>query len=103
MAVYAIQKIDVQTGLFYGVAQFAGAAVAGLTYVAICGDDFALGPAAGWSWAGVAAVETAFTFLLCFAVLSVTMSSKHRLSELHGLVIALCVAAGGFAAGGVSG
>lgn len=103
MAVYAIQRIDVQTGLAYGIAQFAGAAVAALTYVAICGNDFALGPAAGWSWAGVAAAETAFTFLLCFIVLSVTMSSKHRLSELYGLVIALCVVAGGFAAGGVSG
>jgi len=103
MAVYAIQKIDVQTGLVYGVAQFAGAAVAGLTYVAICGRDFALGPAAGWSWTGVAAAETVFTFLVCFVVLSVTMSSKHRLSELYGLVIALCVVAGGFAAGGVSG
>mmetsp|Transcript_36352 Transcript_36352/g.94927 ORF Transcript_36352/g.94927 Transcript_36352/m.94927 type:complete len:431 (+) Transcript_36352:73-1365(+) len=103
MAVYAIQKIDVRTGLIYGIAQFSGAAVAGLTYVAICGNDFALGAAAGWSWTGVAAAETAFTFLLCFVMLSVTMSSKHRLSELYGLAIALCVVAGGFAAGGVSG
>jgi len=88
----------------YIVAQLLGGIVAGFTYSAIRGGtSFPLGPGAGFGWAEVAAAEIAFTFVLCYVVLSVAVAKVTNSSEMFGLAIGACVTVGGNAIGAISG
>lgn len=86
---------------YMGVQIWAGI-MAGITYVQITGAAFALMPGQHYHWRHVAFAETAFTFVLCFAVLCIA-SVRNPLPDLFGLAIASCVTAGGFAIGSISG
>lgn len=103
MAVYAIEQIDALTGFLYMFAQIVGAAAAALTFSLIGGSGVSYFPASEWSWYGVAIAEITFTFMLCFCVVCFTKSSVNNLSDVFGLAVGACAAAGGLAAGGVSG
>merc|ERR1719321_1589406 len=86
----------------YIVAQLVGGICAGIVYANTMGKSFALGPVAPFGWPAAACAEIAFTFVLCFVVLSVatiTASSK----DMFGLAIGSCVTVGGYAIGAVSG
>mmetsp|Transcript_23967 Transcript_23967/g.58177 ORF Transcript_23967/g.58177 Transcript_23967/m.58177 type:complete len:470 (-) Transcript_23967:119-1528(-) len=87
----------------YVASQVFGGILAGVTFWAITGKSFALGPAPGYGWASVAAAEFTFTFLLCFVVLSVACLRKVELTNFFGLAIGFAVIVGGYAIGGISG
>jgi len=85
-------------------AQFAGAAFAALAYTGIHkGANFALTPGPNFSWAAVFDAEWVFTFVLCYVVLCVAVSTKTKAENMFGLAIGSCVTVGGNAVGAVSG
>eukprot|EP00747_Dinoflagellata_sp_TGD_P060719 gnl/TRDRNA2_/TRDRNA2_152157_c3_seq7.p1 gnl/TRDRNA2_/TRDRNA2_152157_c3~~gnl/TRDRNA2_/TRDRNA2_152157_c3_seq7.p1 ORF type:complete len:477 (-),score=91.55 gnl/TRDRNA2_/TRDRNA2_152157_c3_seq7:92-1438(-) len=87
---------------YMGVQIFGGLS-AGATYMVMeKGKTFPLGPGAGFNWTAAMAAEIVFTFVLCFAVLSVATIKKSP-SDFFGLAIGSCVTVGGFAIGAVSG
>eukprot|EP00441_Pelagodinium_beii_P004820 CAMPEP_0197703086 /NCGR_PEP_ID=MMETSP1338-20131121/125258_1 /TAXON_ID=43686 ORGANISM="Pelagodinium beii, Strain RCC1491" /NCGR_SAMPLE_ID=MMETSP1338 /ASSEMBLY_ACC=CAM_ASM_000754 /LENGTH=563 /DNA_ID=CAMNT_0043286979 /DNA_START=13 /DNA_END=1705 /DNA_ORIENTATION=+ len=93
----------VKAASYVGVQILAGLTAA-YTYAYIySGATFALGPAAGFTWASVAVAEIVFTFVLCFVVLSVAVSERTKASHMFGLAIGSCVTVGGCAIGGISG
>merc|ERR1712232_476943 len=47
--------------------------------------------------------EVIFTFVLCYVVLCVAVSTTTKSSDMFGLAIGSCVSVGGFAIGGISG
>jgi len=89
----------------YMGAQIVGGMAAALTYSSIYnGASFKLGPGAGFTYAGVAVAEFVFTFLLCFVVLSVAVSSgATKNPTMFGLAIGSCLTCGVNAIGAVSG
>jgi len=88
---------------YMGIQILAGLS-ASYTYAYIYkGATFALGPGAGFTWAGVAVAEVVFTFVLCFVVLSTAVSERTKSSHMFGLAIGSCVTVGGCAIGGISG
>eukprot|EP00928_Gymnodinium_smaydae_P050111 TRINITY_DN3371_c0_g1_i1.p1 TRINITY_DN3371_c0_g1~~TRINITY_DN3371_c0_g1_i1.p1 ORF type:complete len:458 (+),score=90.22 TRINITY_DN3371_c0_g1_i1:52-1425(+) len=89
-------------GAYMGV-QILGGLAAALTYSVINrAETFRLAPAPGYSEPQAWILETVFTFLLAFVVLSVACVER-PLKEFFGLAIAFCVTAGGYAIGGISG
>eukprot|EP00930_Biecheleria_cincta_P060582 TRINITY_DN46222_c0_g1_i1.p1 TRINITY_DN46222_c0_g1~~TRINITY_DN46222_c0_g1_i1.p1 ORF type:complete len:484 (+),score=81.60 TRINITY_DN46222_c0_g1_i1:200-1453(+) len=92
-----------QAGL-YMITQVAASFAAGLTYLTIhVGKTFPLGPVGASTWVQVTIAEFIFTFLLCYVVLSVAVSTRTRTTHMFGLAIGACVIAGGFAIGSISG
>lgn len=91
-------------GLFFA-AQLSGGLVAGLTYSAVVGKAFALGPVGAATWGAVGFAEIMYTFVLCFVVLNVAASApgNGKLDYMYALAIGFCVVVGGFAIGGISG
>jgi len=93
----------VKAGAFI-FAQLFGGVAAGFTYLAIRqGDSFPLGPGAGMGIAQVMIAEAIFTFVLCYVVLSVAVSTTTKSSVFFGLAISACVTVGGNAIGAISG
>ena len=91
-----------EAAAYMGV-QILGGICAAYTYAAMHhGKTFALAPGAGFTFAGAAAAEIVFTFVLCFVVLSVA-TTKEPLKDFFGLAIGMSVTAGGYAIGAVSG
>jgi aquaporin Z len=96
-------KIKVGDACMYMAVQIIGGICAAFTYVLMeNGKSFPLGPGKGFSWTQAAIAEVAFTFLLCYVVLSVA-TCKEVLTEYFGLAIGSCVTAGGYAIGAISG
>mmetsp|Transcript_77952 Transcript_77952/g.252870 ORF Transcript_77952/g.252870 Transcript_77952/m.252870 type:complete len:448 (+) Transcript_77952:112-1455(+) len=84
--------------------QVVGAGVAAVTYCAVHkGESFPLGPGAGFGYAAVGVAEAVFTFVLCYVVLCVAVSSTTNAPIMFGLAIGACVTAGGNAIGAISG
>eukprot|EP00747_Dinoflagellata_sp_TGD_P125965 gnl/TRDRNA2_/TRDRNA2_174230_c4_seq15.p1 gnl/TRDRNA2_/TRDRNA2_174230_c4~~gnl/TRDRNA2_/TRDRNA2_174230_c4_seq15.p1 ORF type:complete len:459 (-),score=93.77 gnl/TRDRNA2_/TRDRNA2_174230_c4_seq15:68-1444(-) len=98
-------KIELPVAGLYVVAQLFGGITAAFMYALLeDGKTFPLAPGANFGWVSAGLAEIAFTFLLCFVVLSVaTVKSEKVLSEYFGLAIGSCVTAGGYAIGAVSG
>jgi aquaporin Z len=95
--------IKVGDACMYMAVQIIGGICAAFTYVLMeNGKSFPLGPGKGFSWTQAAIAEVAFTFLLCYVVLSVA-TTKEVLTEYFGLAIGSCVTAGGYAIGAISG
>jgi aquaporin Z len=89
--------------IFLLVQVLAGVAGA-FTYTAMYGGRcFGLGPKGEAMWVQVFIAEIVFTFLLCFAVLSISVSNKTRSPDMYGLVIGGAMMIGGFLVGGISG
>jgi len=88
----------------YICAQCAGGICAAFTYSMLyLGASFPLGPVGDTKWTQVAVAEIMFTFVLCYVVLSVAVSTKTNAPQFFGLAIGSCVTVGGFAIGGISG
>jgi len=88
----------------YMLAQIAGGIIAAFMYALIYrGKTFPLGPQPGYKWGQVAIAEIIFTFVLCYVVLCVAVSSKTKSTSMFGFAIGSCVTVGGFAIGGISG
>jgi len=93
-----------KTNALYILCQIAGGIVAGFVYAIIYhSQTFPLGPQPGFKWGQVAVAEIVFTFVLCYVVLSVAVSSKTASKTMFGLAIGSCVTVGGFAIGSISG
>lgn len=95
-------------GLFkvsvFVASQTAGAALAALTYWFVFRKSFALGPGAGFTWAGVCGAEALYTGFLCFVVLRAAVSASNPAgSEYFGLAIGFVIVAGGYAVRHISG
>jgi len=88
----------------YMVSQLLGGIAAAFTYSTVYhGASFKLGPGAGHGFAEVAIAECMFTFVLCYVVLSVAVSTTTNNSTMFGLAIGSCVTVGGNAIGAISG
>merc|ERR1719420_168966 len=91
-----------EMGAYMGTQIVAGI-LAAFTYVAIFkGETFPLQPGAGYGHGEAAMAEIAFTFVLCFVVLSVA-TTKEPSADMFGLAIGSCVTVGGLAIGALSG
>lgn len=89
--------------ILYIFVQFLAGVCAAFTYAGLEMNSFPLDPAPGFQWAHVAFAEIVFTAVLCFVVLAVCTVSQGKLSDFFGLIIGLCVVAGGVSIGPVSG
>merc|ERR1719506_1975339 len=67
------------------------------------GDAFPLAPGAQFGWVEVGFAEAIFTFVLCYVVLCVAVSTTTNNSTMFGLAIGSCVTVGGNAIGAISG
>jgi len=96
-------KCPPKEGCAFIICQLLSGICASMTYTTMHhGRSFPLEPVAPHSWYAALAGEAAFTFLLCFVVLSVA-TVESPLSQYFGLAIGSCVTAGGLAIGNVSG
>lgn len=92
-----------KAAMYVGV-QLIGGMVAALTYTVIHnGASFKLGPGPKFGYGEVALAEGVFTFVLCFVVLSVAVSTTTNNGTMFGLAIGACVTVGGNAIGTISG
>jgi len=92
-----------KAGMYIG-AQVVGGIAAAFTYSGIYhGGSFKLGPGTGYGYAEVAIAECVFTFVLCYVVLCVAVSSTTNNTTMFGLAIGSCVTVGGNAIGAISG
>lgn len=89
--------------MLYIFVQLLAGVCAAILYAGMEMSSFPLNPGPGFQWAHVAFAEIIFTAVLCFVVLAVCTASKGKLSEYFGLIIGLCVVAGGISIGPVSG
>jgi aquaporin Z len=90
--------------VIFCIVQVLGGVTAAFTYTAMHnGRSFPLGPKGDASWLQVVIAEVVFTFLLCFCVLCVAVSTRTKSPEMFGLVIGGCMTVGGFVVGGISG
>merc|ERR1719161_2590129 len=82
----------------YMLAQLAGGVVAAYSYMMLfLGHSFPLGPMPAYGWGDVFVAEVIFTFLLCYVVLCVAVSTETKSASMFGLAIGSCVTVGGFA------
>jgi aquaporin Z len=95
-------KCDAKDGAYYAITQIVAGIIAAFSYSMLNnGDKFGLKPE-GSNWTQIITAELIFTFVLAFVVLSVA-TVKNPLSEYFGFVIGMCVTAGGYAIGKISG
>lgn len=91
----------------YCLVQATAGLLGGLTFFALFGQGFYIGPKPRFSLSSVAALETLYTALLCFVVLSCTVSRKNNpeddQNQSFGLAIGFSYIAAGYSAGNVSG
>lgn len=85
-------------------AQIVGGILAACTYVFIyAGQAFPLAPVGKSTWYQVGVAEFVFTFVLCYVVLCVAVSSRTKSTQMFGFLIGSCVTVGGCAIGSISG
>lgn len=89
--------------LGYVLAQLLGGCLAGISYVLICGDSFALGPVGRYSAFSAGVVEVLYTTVLCYVVLNVTTTEKLDGNQFFGMAIGFTVVSATLACGGISG
>jgi len=95
-------KVSLGDAIMYTIVQLVAGAAAGMSWLAITGGHFAVGPVGKHTLSAAAIAEVMFTFVLVFVVLNeATTAAVPR--TFFGLAIGGAVVAGGFAAGSVSG
>lgn len=92
-----------RTAVFFMLFQLAGALLAGLTYFILLRNSHTPQPVGKYSWKEALAVEILYTALLCFVVLNVACTERHRGDQFFGLTIGFTVVASAIAVGSISG
>jgi len=95
--------ISLNNAVFYMIVQMIGALLAGLTYFLILRESHTPEPVGKYSWKVACVVELLFTAILCYVVLNVATTDKHRGNQYFGLAIGFTVVSAAIAVGGVSG
>jgi aquaporin Z len=104
MAALVRGRIGIGDAVPYWIAQVAGGVVAGVIARAVVNPPAVRAlTLSGHAEAAAAVVELLFTFALCYVVLNVATSKDQLGNGFFGLAIGFTVAAGAFAAGGISG
>lgn len=91
------------TAVYYVIFQLVGAFLAGLTYFFLLNNSHTPQPMGKYSWKAALAVELLYTALLCFVVLNVACTERHRGDQFFGLTIGFTVVAAAIAVGSISG
>lgn len=86
--------------LMYIPVQLLGGLLAGLTYMSVLGNTFALEPVGRYTWHTALALEALYTAALCYVVLGVCAQKGNHFS---GIAIGFTYTAAVFAIGGISG
>ena len=100
LAVMIRGKLAISEWLAYTIAQLGAGAVGGLVASGLVGRGH---PVATGSTGKILTVEFLFTFALAYVVLNVTTARTNEGNSYFGLAIGFTVAAGGLAAGAISG
>lgn len=89
----------------YMLTQCLAAVTAAICYTMLFRDSFSLQPGAGFGWVNAGLAEFFYTFMLCFVVLNVAVSTSARRSQnqFFGLAIGFVIVAGAYGGGVVSG
>jgi len=95
--------MDWNTVGIYCAVQLAAGISAGVSYLALFGHSFQLGPGKGFNLMEAGMCELLYTFMLCFVVLNVACSKANAGNQFYGLAIGFVVVAGAYGAGVVSG
>src|SRR5438309_6508241 len=104
MAALVRRRIGIGDAVAYWIAQVVGGVIAGLLARAVVNPASVKTLAlSGHTEAAAAVVEVLITFALCYVVLNVATSKDQPGNGFFGLAIGFTVAAGAFAAGGISG
>ena len=104
MAALVRRRIGIGDAVAYWIAQVVGGVIAGLLARAVVNPASVKTLAlSGHTEAAAAVVELLITFALCYVVLNVATSKDQPGNGFFGLAIGFTVAAGAFAAGGISG
>lgn len=96
-------KIRPPDAAAYCGVQLLGAVLAGLTYVAICGNSFTLAPVGRFHWAVAASTEVLYSTALCYVVLNVATVASKDGNGYFGLAIGFTVVSAALGIGGISG
>lgn len=91
--------------VIYASTQCLAAVTAAVGYSMLFWDAFNLMPGAGFGWVNAGLVEFFYTFMLCFVVLNVAVSTSARQdpNQFFGLAIGFVIVAGAYGGGVVSG
>lgn len=108
VAVFASRRdesLSVGKALAYILTQIVAGMAATQAFTVIHGgfETMPLGPKDETSWYQVATAEIIYTFLLCFVVLTVAVSTTTKSTVMFGLAIGACVTIGGNSIGSISG
>jgi aquaporin Z len=98
-----VKDMEWSTVGIYCLVQLVAGISAGMCYLAMFGDAFALGPAKGFGAMEAGVCEVLYTFMLCFVVLNVATAKAAEDNTFYGLAIGFVVIAGAYGAGVVSG
>mmetsp|Transcript_3135 Transcript_3135/g.7124 ORF Transcript_3135/g.7124 Transcript_3135/m.7124 type:complete len:221 (-) Transcript_3135:40-702(-) len=98
------QRTKAKMCMYFGV-QIVAAVLGAFTYSTVYGGgSFRLGPGfVGEAWSPIALAEFAFTFLLCYVVLCVTVSKTTKNPSMFGLSMGACITVAGNAIGSITG
>jgi len=101
-------KLEWSVMLGYWVAQITAGISAGCCYCALLAPKTAtLGPVAPFEWYHALVVEVIYTSMICFVVNNCAASKRNNAADdgnqFFALAIGFVIAAGGYAAGGISG
>lgn len=91
--------------VIYILTQIVAAVIAAISYTALFWNSFNLQPGAGFGWVNAGLTEFFYTFMLCFVVLNVAVSTSARKeqNQFYGLAIGFVIVAGAYGGGVVSG
>jgi aquaporin Z len=95
--------MDWKTAAAYMLTQVLAGILAAFSYAIYFWNAFNLGPSKGFGFFSAGLCEFWYTFMLCFVVLNVAVSSKATPNEWYGLAIGFVIIAGAYGAGPVSG
>lgn len=105
IAIWSSQRglLPARDAVFYIVGQVAGGICAALTYSALFGRAFVIGPGGQYTLLAAVVVEVLYTMALCYVVLNVTTTRKQDGSNYFGLAIGFTVISASLTIGGISG
>lgn len=105
VAIWSSQRglLPAKDAVLYILGQIAGGICAALTYGALFGRAFVIGPGGQYTLMAAVVVEVLYTMALCYVVLNVTTTRKQDGSNYFGLAIGFTVISASLTIGGISG